>query len=353
MTDVCYCTREDVKLALDASETARANARIDRQVRATSRMIDGVMRRAFYPTLATRYFDWPNTSYAPPWVLWLPSGRDEIASLVTLVAGGITIDPADIFLEPNDLGPPYNRVALSLGTPAAFGTTTTWQRSIAITALFGYTADEDAGPTLAAAVSSTTATTITVSDGSVAGVGSLLRIDNERMNVTGRSSATSGQTITADLAALASVTAVPVSSGAAFAIGETVLVDSEYMLVQDITGNTLLVKRAWDGSALAAHTSGATVYALRLLTVERGVLGTTAATHSNGAQAYIHRVPAGIKSLCVAQALASLLGDASSWASPVRRGPRSQPGDPFATDLDRLWEMARDTYQRRRVAQAV
>lgn len=282
----------------------------------------------------------------------MENGADEMISITSLVSGGLTIDPADIFLEPNDLGPPYDRLVLSLGTSAAFSTLATFQRSAALTALYGYTADEDAGPTLAAAITTTSATTATIAASALVGVGSLLHIDNERLNVTGRASATSGQTITADLAALASVTAVPVSSGAAFVIGESVLVDSEYMLVVDIAGNTLVVKRAWDGSTLAAHTSGATVYAQRLLTVERGVLGTTAATHSNGAQVYVHRVPAGIRSLAVAQTLTQLLGDASSWAVPMRRG-RSQPGDPFTTDAERLWELAKAQYQRRRIARAV
>ena len=69
------------------------------------------------------------------------------------------------------------------------------------------------------------------------------------------------------------------ASGSGFNVGEVILVDSERMLIVDIAGNYLTVKRAWDGSVLAIHSTGADIYTLRLLTVTRGALGTTAGTH--------------------------------------------------------------------------
>ena len=86
------------------------------------------------------------------------------------------------------------------------------------------------------------------------------------------------------------------------------------MLVLDVTGNIATVKRAWDGTVLAAHTVGAHIYAFRTLTVLRGQLGTTAATHSNAAAASIHRVPALIKDLAVAEATNRVLQEVSGYA---------------------------------------
>ena len=47
------------------------------------------------------------------------------------------------------------------------------------------------------------------------------------------------------------------------------------MLITDIAGNNLIVKRQKSGSTLAAHT-GSTIYAPRQVTITRGDLGTTA-----------------------------------------------------------------------------
>lgn len=44
-----YCTRQDVKRALDVHETARSNGQVDRAVEAASRTIEGVLHRRFYP----------------------------------------------------------------------------------------------------------------------------------------------------------------------------------------------------------------------------------------------------------------------------------------------------------------
>ncbi len=74
-----------------------------------------------------------------------------------------------------------------------------------------------------------------------------------------------------------------VVSGAAVNVGEVVTLGSERMMVDDITGNTLVVRRAFDGSVLAQHSNNTVVYAPRLLTVQRGVAGTTATTHLTAA----------------------------------------------------------------------
>jgi hypothetical protein len=106
---------------------------------------------------------------------------------------------------------------------------------------------------------------------------------------------------------------VTVSSGAAFAVDEIITIDGERMVIIDITGNTLTVIRAYDGTTLAAHTAGTTIYTPRTLTVIRGALGTTAAAHSNGATIYAWRPPAGIRQLNTTEAIHELMQEQTGW----------------------------------------
>jgi hypothetical protein len=314
---VWYATREDVKSALDTAETARNNATVDRAIEAASRAIDGMMHRRFYPEIATRYFPWPNWQYAQVWRLWLE--RDELISVTSLVSGGTTIPAADYFLEPVNLGPPYTSVEIDLSSTSGFSAGSTHQRAIAITGTFGYSADSEDVGTLAAAVSSSSVTTIDVSDSSAIGVGHLIKVDSERMTVTGKTMLTTSQTLQTPVSALASDVTIAVTTGTSYAVGETLLLDSERMLIVDIAGNNLTVKRAWDGTVLAAHT-GSTIYAPRRLTVTRGAVGTTAATHSNGAAITRHVVPGLIKELCIAEALNTLLQEGGGYSRVVGAG---------------------------------
>lgn len=306
---VWYATREDVKSALDIAETARSDRRVDQAIEAASRWIEGFLHRRFYPELATRYFDFPG-QYARPWRLWLDDS--ELISLTSISSGGVTIDPATVFLEPNRTGPPYSRVELNIGTNSAFGGGQTTQRDITITGLWGYSSD-DAAVTTAASAINATETTLLVPDSSGIGVGQMLRIGSERLVVTERRMATTGQTLQQPLDALQKTVTVAVVDGTAFGLNEVILLDSERMLIVDIAGNNLTVKRAWDGSVLATHT-GSTIYALRQLTVTRGVLGTTAAAISQGATVYRWEVPGPVRTLCIAEALVTLMQQSSGYA---------------------------------------
>ena len=59
MATVWYCTREDVKRALDVKETVQSNGQIDRRIAASTDSIEGLCHRRFYPWTGTRYLDWP------------------------------------------------------------------------------------------------------------------------------------------------------------------------------------------------------------------------------------------------------------------------------------------------------
>ena len=316
-----YATREDVMRALDSKLTARNSAQIDRALQSASRDVDSLCHRRFYPETATRYFDWPDSQYGTSWRLWLDDS--ELISVTTLSSGGTTIAASDFNLEPNRSGPPYSRLEINVGSSAAFGGGSTHQRDIAITGLWGYSNNETTAGTLAAAVSTTTATTISV-DGAAAaalGVGSVIRVDSERMLVTARAMADTGQNVGgAGLTAQQNSVTLAVTDGTAFSVDEILLVESERMLVVDIAGNSLTVKRAWDGSVLAAHAAGVDIYASRTLTVIRGALGTTAATHSSGATVNRWDPPGPVQDLTIAEAITRLTNEQAGYARTRKSG---------------------------------
>lgn len=318
---VWYATREDVMRALDSKLTARNAGQVDRALESASRDVEALCHRRFYPETATRSFDWPSSQGARPWRLWLDDC--ELISVTTLTSGGTSIAASDFFLEPNRSGPPYSRIEIDLDSSAAFGGGDTHQRAITVTGLWGYRDDETAAGTLTAAVSSTTVTTLSVTGAAAAalGVGSVLRVDSERLLVTGRAMADTGQNVGGSgLTAQANSVTVAVSDGTAFAVDEVLLVDSERLLVVDIAGNQLTVKRAWDGSVLSAHSAGADIYASRTLTIARGALGTTAATHSNGATVHRWDPPGPVRDLAIAESVTQLTSETAGYARTRKSG---------------------------------
>lgn len=326
---VCYCSREDVKQALDIKGIARNDGQIDRAIEAASDSIDGTMHRVFYTTIDTRYVDWPNFQFAYPWRVWLDQAElaDITAVPPVLKSGGNVIPAGQIFWGNPRYNPPFTYFELDRSSSAALGQGNTPQRDVALTGQFGFNALTVYGGALAAAVSDTTGTSITVTDGSAVGVGNGLLIGTERMLVTGRANVTSTQTqqtTGAGTASNADVT-LAVTDGTKFFVGEVVQLDSERMLIVDVTGNNLTVKRAWDGTVLATH-SGATVFVSRLLTVVRGAQGTTAATHLNAATVSVHLVPPLIKQLGVAESVVSMASEPGAYARVQGSGPGASKG---------------------------
>ncbi|MCG0065033.1 hypothetical protein L0F81_17310 [Streptomyces tricolor] len=318
---VWYATREEVKAELDVKETSRSNQRIDRALEDASRRVEGLMHRRFYPVQATRYFDWPARPGAyTPWVLRLDD--NELISVTTLASGGTVISSSDYNLEPNRSGPPFSRVEIKLSSSAAYGGGDTYQRDVQITGLWGYRNTETTAGTLAEALDATeTGVDVDAATSAAVGVGSVLRIDSERMLVTGRSQLSTGQTLGgAGLTNINNSVTVAVQSGTAFAAGEVILIDAERMLVEDVVGNNLIVRRAWDGSTIAAHTAGATIYAPRTLTVTRGALGTSVDPHATGSTVHLWTPPGPIRQLTIAEALTDLLQGRSGYARTAGSG---------------------------------
>lgn len=311
---------EEVKAALDVKFTARSDGQIKRVLESASNSAEAFLHRQFAPFTGTKYFDWPRSDYARSWRLWL--NGDDIVSATTVVAGGTTVASTDYFLEPVNDGPPYTHIEIDLASSAAWSAGDTHQRSIAITGVWGFRNDEEAAGTLAEALDASE-TGVDVSDSSLIGVGNIIRVDSERMIVTGKAMLDTGQNTSVLTAASSDVSITGVTAGTV-AVDETVLVDSERMLVVDVAGTTLTVKRAYDGTVLAAHSAGADIYAPRTLTVTRGALGTTAATHSTSATVYRHAVPGLAVELGVAEALNTMLQRQSGYAREVGSGDNAR-----------------------------
>ncbi len=317
---VWYTTREAVKASMDMKETSRSNTLVDQAIAAASDGIEGTCLLRFYPEIDTRSFDWPNGQYARNYRFWL--GRNEVISLDRVVSGTRVIDPADYELRrADDLNePPYDHLELKLSTSAAFDGTPSHQKSLVLSGTFGYS-DTFLPTTATTALGNATVNTVDIADASQVGVGSLVSIGAEWLIVTEKYMIATSDTASAAQAPAAQL--IPVVSGAAYAIGEVILLDAERMRVDDIAGNNLIVRRAWDGSTLAAHTT-ATIYAQRRLKVRRGQLGTSAAAFDSAAPVGLWEVPDLIGQWCKGEAINDLLQGNSGYAREVGSGENSR-----------------------------
>jgi hypothetical protein len=320
ITRVCYCTREQVKAAVDVAATAYADTRVDRAIESSSDNVDGLCHRRFWPWTGTRYFDWPDPQSPTPWRLWLDD--NGLVSVSALVAGGTAIGPSAYFLRRSDSRdePPYTHLEINLASQSAFAAGSTRQRAVAVTGVWcGADVDTTPGGALAEDLDASE-TAVDVTDSAAVGVGDLVAVGSERMLVTGKAMLTTGQVLGSPaLTASAANVSLTVTTGSAYSPGETILLDSERMLILDVAGNVLTVRRAFDGTVLAAHT-GSTVYAPRTLTVVRGYAGTAAATHNTSAAVARHVAPALVRDLALAYALNQFEQEAAGYARTAGAG---------------------------------
>ncbi len=338
-----YATREDVLSALAVLQTPRMLPKIDRAIETATVNIDSRCNRVIHPYIGTRIFPWPDlNSSATSYRLWLDA--NDLLSLTSLVSGAATIPPANVLLEPARYGPPYTHVEISLATASAFSIGVTNQRAITIVGDWGYSNATQTAGTLAGALNSS-ATTLTVSDGSLIGIGDLIQIGTERLIVTGRSAVTSAQTLQTSMTQSSGNTSAAVTTGSAFHEGETITLDTEQMIITSITGNTLTVERAVNSTVLAAHT-GSTIFVPRVLTVVRGANGSTAASHSNADPVSRFTVPSPIRSLAIGEAIVELEQGSAGYARVAGSGDNERPIGAGA-GLNDLRDQVEGEYQRK------
>jgi len=332
----CYCTREEVRLALDIQQSAYADHKLDRALATGSGSVDRLCMRKFYTQIKTYHWDWPNYQYAYPWRLWLD--ERELAGNPTLIESGpfltvpVPINIAHCLFLP-ETGPPYNEIQLRRDLNDVFGNNTTPQWDILITGPFGFWLNTIPAGTLAVALPDGLGTTVQASAGGYFDVGDTLIIDSEWMLVTDSQYInTTIQFSAGCTTASAADNTMTVPDGTKFNAGEIILVDSEWMLVQYIIANSLIVKRAYSGSVLATHSAPGNIYAKRQFTVTRGALGSTAAAHLVNAPMSIREIPDLVKELSIAEAVSTLTATASAyandsqhtWFGQMQRGQGSQ-----------------------------
>lgn len=320
MGRVWYTTLERVMRAADVKANAYLSSELSQAIETASDAVDSLCRRgddirpAFAPWTGTITYDWPVQNNNDAYRFYL--NQNSLYSLTTLESAGTDIT-ADALLWP-ETGPPYTAVDIDQGSSSILDFVSgSGQRSLAFTGIW------TAAPIAERVRSSWTLGANLASDATTAtlnapiGTGSIVRIGTERMVVTARTWADSGQTGT--LTASTSAETLTVSDGSAFLAGEELLLDAERVLVRDVAGNDLIVKRAVSGSTLAAHTTAA-IYWARSCEVERAALGTTAAAHGAGDAVAIYVAPGLVEQLTVAYALDQRQQEVSAYSRTIGSG---------------------------------
>lgn len=178
-----YISLEAVKAELGLTGTTK-DARLKRLIERASAWLEQTTRRVFVPVTQTCVYDAPAGVSAP---LWLD--QDLLTATAVSDAGG-DLAGSEYVLYPAN-GVRKNRIELASGVVWETGASP--RQALSVSGLWGYSADLDAtGASLAAAITSTTATTLTVSDGTLIETGWSLLIDSEQLFVV----AVSGVTVT-------------------------------------------------------------------------------------------------------------------------------------------------------------
>ena len=314
-----YATVEQLQAAADYKPTAYEAARLGRIVDAASRRIELRLHRHFYPLTETVTYTRPtlakpHTSTSTGFFL----NRDLISlSAVTVDTASQTVGLIELW--PTQYGPPYSWLGVTGST-------------IVIAADWGFSNTTTPAGALAEALDATE-TGVDVTDSSKdtgVGIGDLIIADSERMVVTGKSQLDIAQNIQGNLTADTSDVTVAVEDGTTIFTGEVLLVNAEEMLIVAISANNATVKRAWNGSVLAAHTSGDDIFAPRTLTVERNAVGSTAATHLTAAALTRNLPPAAITDLCIAESINTYEQETAGYARTLGAGETVQEARGFS-----------------------
>lgn len=179
-----YTTLETVKDELGITDTLK-DEMLKRQITRASDFIELFTERTFIPVIATKTFDIPTED--PTARLYL---HDELIAITSLSDDDGVTNAGDYKLYPLNDTP---KTWIQLTGDDSFAYTTSKYGAISIAGSWGYCNDTAVtGTVLAAAITSTTATTFTVIDGTVIKVGYSLLIDTEQLFVSG----VSGTTIT-------------------------------------------------------------------------------------------------------------------------------------------------------------
>lgn len=314
-----YTTRESVLRSFEVAESTRIAPLVDREIQSASGSIDSQLHRQFTVGLSTVAFDWPNAQYAAAWRIYL--NDRSFVRIDSIVSGGVQLSPSDYLLYRADgtLDPPFDYIEINRASAAAFSSGLSPQRSVQVSGLAGVVDMTSPGGTLAVGVDDLTPTiTVTPQANQMPiGVGSSLVIGDERMQVLERGWATSGSVLLSGMDSKQSANVVEMADTAKVSLYEYLSIGGEFMQVVVITGFSVTVKRAANGSVLCEHESGTPIYVSNSFTVYRGAFGTQAEAHSLSAPVLVQRYPAQVEQLALAEATVAVAQNAGLYARVV------------------------------------
>lgn len=321
-------SREAVKVAAEISGTDQ-DARVDRIIEGISDEIEKATRVYFIPRTETRLFRWPNT-HSRGTHMWLNTGLISIATLQTKAqdASPTTISSSDYFLEPQEFGPPFNRIEIDVSSNAAFEPGDTPQRSISVLGEWGYSANTRvAGAVAGAGLGTTSATEFVCSNGSLVDVGDTLLIESEKLFVSERAFAALGSVLINDAAVTASMADNVITLDASHGVlaGETIQLEAEQLYVISVATNDITVIRAFNGTILAAHADDTPVQTNRTLTVTRGQNGSTAATHADTTVISKYIPEMSVVNLALDASVAKYHQESAGWGGSTGKSGAASP----------------------------
>ncbi len=297
MGSPAYATVEQVSAALDFKASAYEATRLNRLVLSASRRIDLMLHRHFFPLTETRSYHLGGGGG-----FWLEA---DLFSLTAVTADTVAITISTVTLHP---------------AVAPFHWISQTGVDIDVTGVWTFSQDTTPAGALAEALDNSE-TAVDVTDSSLVGVGDLILVDTEQMVVTAKTQLDTGVDFSSGGTTADKSDNAITLDGAGLKVGESILADSERMLIVEYNSATEIatVKRAWDGSVLATHTTPS-VFAPRTLTVERDAVGTTAATHSDTTAITRNLAPGPIVDLCIAEAISTYEQESSGYGRTVGSG---------------------------------
>jgi hypothetical protein len=338
MSDQVYCSFNDVLNDLEQLGFSDESGALDK-LRAASGFIE---RRigSFIPITKTINLDGDGLVH-----LFVP----PLLSITSITNDGTTLVAADYILYPRDKhweDGPYTRISVD---PDA-SNLSAWKRerdAIAIVGSWGkYSKTQPTGATVRDTTEQDASqTTLLVEDGSLISPGDTLLIESEQELVTGFSGTgtDSGKNLNANADTNDDV--LTLETGHGLLAGEIIRINNEQMQVVRPEGTTsVIVRRGWNGTTRAAHTSADDVWVYRTFVVERGVNGTTGATHAQTTAIARYRAPGLVKYLAVQIAVLMIKKAQTGFAGKVAN---IEVGEIFYHDEfpDSVWKEVKTTYR--------
>lgn len=348
---IWYCTREDIQQATEINYAARFISTIDNAIEAASRTVEAAPMRRFYPIFNdTKTYNWPAIDRSDSLRLWFDT---DFISIDSITAGGINIPSTDYVLQPaNTDDKPFRWLQIKDNATNFLQSAGERIGAIVVVGTTGYTQNTTLAGDLVTNITDED-DTISADLGMNAGVGSLLKIGTEWVQVTDRYWESSTDVLTADLDKMSSSVTVNAATASGYCPGEYIRIGAEIMRVEsfDSYTGTFIVERNIVGSVLAAHTTGATILRRTGFKIERGQVGTTAVAHAGSEPVEVWQTPGLIKQWVIGEAMTNIQQTVSSYGRTVGTGDNTI--EARGVGLADIRYQARKRYRKPRIYRSV